>query len=59
MFNLVFWLLISVAYFTFKKASLKYGFWKVKLYYGIGWVVSFFLYMFVFLPILTFIMFQE
>lgn len=25
-FNLIFWLLISVAYFTFKKASLKYGF---------------------------------
>ncbi|SPT78293.1 Uncharacterised protein [Niallia circulans] len=58
-FNLIFWLLISVAYFIFKKASLKYGFWKVKLYYGIGWVVSFLLYMFVFLPILTFIIFQE
>ncbi|MCM3548440.1 hypothetical protein M4D48_07610 [Alkalihalobacillus clausii] len=53
-FNLIFWLTISIAYFTFKKASLKYGFWKVKLYYGIGWVVALFLYMFVFLPIFTY-----
>ncbi|MCM3548438.1 Uncharacterised protein [Niallia circulans] len=54
-FNLIFWLLISIAYFTFKRASLKYGFWKVKLYYGIGWIVSLFLYVFVFIPLLSII----
>ncbi|GIN12702.1 hypothetical protein J26TS2_25690 [Shouchella clausii] len=53
-FNLYFWITISIGYFTFKKASLKYGFWKVKLYYGIGWVVALFLYMFVFNPIFTY-----
>ncbi|MEB5478104.1 hypothetical protein [Shouchella clausii] len=53
-FNIIFWVTISIAYYTFKKASLKYGFWKVKLYYGIGWVVALFLYMFVFNPIFTY-----
>ncbi|SPT78294.1 Uncharacterised protein [Niallia circulans] len=53
-FNIYFWLTISIGYFTFKKASLKYGFWKVKLFYGIGWVISLFLYLFVFIPIFTY-----
>ncbi|WP_353626589.1 hypothetical protein, partial [Bacillus sp. JCM 19041] len=40
-FNVVFWLMISVAYFSYVKLSSKFGFFITKLLYFIGIVVSF------------------
>lgn len=40
-FNLIFWVFISVAYFSYRNVSGKYGFIKTKLYYGLGIIVSF------------------
>ncbi|MCM3548439.1 Uncharacterised protein [Niallia circulans] len=43
LFNIVFWLFISIALFSYRKVDKKYGFFKTKLYYGLGIVVSYFL----------------
>ncbi len=40
-FNIVFWLMISVAYFSYVKLSSRFGFFITKLLYFIGIIVSF------------------
>ncbi|WP_054711066.1 hypothetical protein [Bacillus sp. JCM 19041] len=54
-FNIIFWIFISLAYFSYRKVSRKYGFIKTKLIYGLGVVFSFFFFILVILPILDWV----
>ncbi|WP_078392897.1 hypothetical protein [Shouchella patagoniensis] len=53
LFNVLFWVLMSGAYFSMKKLASKHSFWKTKLYYGIGLIVAFLVFMLVVIPILA------
>ncbi|GIN12703.1 hypothetical protein J26TS2_25700 [Shouchella clausii] len=52
LFNVVYWLFISIALFSYCKVDKKYGFFKTKLYYGLGMIISFFFFIGFVLPIL-------
>ncbi|WP_353626372.1 hypothetical protein [Bacillus sp. JCM 19041] len=47
---------MSGAYFSMKKLANKYSFWKTKVYYGIGLIVAFLVFLLVVIPILAAIM---
>ncbi|WP_078392895.1 hypothetical protein [Shouchella patagoniensis] len=50
-FNLIFWLFISVAYLTFIRVAKNNGFLKTRVYYGFGYVIAFFLFLGVIMPV--------
>ncbi|WP_054711067.1 hypothetical protein [Bacillus sp. JCM 19041] len=52
MFNVIFWIFISVAYYSYRKVSSKYGFIKTKIYYGLGMIGSFLFITAIIFPIL-------
>jgi hypothetical protein len=52
-FNVVFWLFISIAYFSYRKVDKRYGFLKTRLYYALAIILSFLVFAGFILPLLA------
>ncbi|WP_346243641.1 hypothetical protein MKZ19_20055 [Shouchella clausii] len=58
-FNVFFWIFISLAYYSFLKIAKKNGFFKAKLYYGLGLIGAVILFYGVILPIMEFLFYEQ